>query len=128
MGEGKSIPRVTDCSAECYNSCQQRPSLSFFSTFPQANLQDRTIYQRSNQLEVDFSYKIANIDETSTRVILTYGDGTSEISTNSKDILRHSYTCTEATCTYVAQIQAVDNSGVSLAQSEISTYTIVLEP
>jgi len=117
---------VNDCQEQCYASCLIRPNLILFQTDPLLDPVARTVEVSKSVPTVFFQYAFGTGSQSVKEVVIRYGDGTEERSSQTKGEFVKQYECQEETCLYRAQIQAVDQSGIPSSVTRIAEVDIVL--
>lgn len=117
---------VNDCQEQCYSSCLVRPNLILFQTDPLLDPVLRRVEVSKSVPTVFFQYAFGTGSQPFKEVVITYGDGTEERSSEAKGEFVKQYDCQEAQCEYRAQIQAVDQAGIPSSLTRISEVDIVL--
>lgn len=121
IGSGQQYSGVSDCPRTCFTSCQSRPIVLSFSADPYVDPATRTTTTSMGQ-PITFSFFLQAVGDLD--VILDFGDGTRENFSTAEGQIDHTYSCSSVNCRYVAQLQATDGTGATLAESPIS-YIIV---
>lgn len=118
---------VNDCQDSCYAACVRRPNLILFETDPLlADPVARRVEVSKSVPTVFFQYAFGEGDGTLQQVVINYGDGTRDSSTEKQGEFVKQYTCDEETCTYHAQIQAIDGAGIQSSLTRIAEIDVVL--
>lgn len=117
---------VNDCQEQCYASCLKRPNLVLFQTDPLLDPVARTVEVSKSVPSVFFRYTFGQGSQPLQQVKITYGDGTEETSTELSGEFVKQYFCQEESCTYRAQIQAVDLAGIRSSVTRIAEVDVVL--
>lgn len=117
---------VNDCQEQCFASCLQRPNLILFQTDPLLDPVARTVEVSKSVSTVFFRYAFGQGSHPLQEVKITYGDGTQETATELSGEFVKQYACEEETCTFRAQIQAVDSGGTPSSLTRIAEVDIVL--
>jgi len=127
QGQGEAFRTgVNDCQEQCYASCLVRPNLILFQTDPLLDPVARKVEVSKSVPTVFFQYAFGTGSQPFKEVVITYGDGTEERSSEAKGEFVKQYDCQEDSCEYRAQIQAVDQAGIPSSVSRIAEVDIVL--
>ncbi len=141
QGAGRQIREALDCPQTCYQTCAPRPLVLNFRTEPHYDQltrglsisQGQTVafsfavspnqdpvlsrhYDEEDWLErtismVETVLTFADPDEEVT-VILDYGDGEQDEFKSYSGQAEHTYKCPQASCEYIANLQAVNEKGI----------------
>lgn len=122
-GEGKTAS-ASDCQSSCFAVCKNLPYVLSFSADPYPVNQE--IRMDSDTVDVSFSYAADLSGGKIARVIIDYGDGTLDVSTESTGIFNHTFIC-PSVCTIPVTIKAEDATGLSSVANESATLYIKRE-
>ncbi len=125
QGVGELVPSVLDCPRSCYAGCQTRPVVLAFTSQPYYDEQTREVIIGNGEV-VELRYVIEDLARRGVTVTLEFGDGVSEIFSETMGGTSHTYRCASGECRYQARVVASDGSGVSAAQTPISQITVVV--
>lgn len=123
VGVGDPLLGAVGCEQSCYSSCIQRPVVLSMNTNPFFDVKTRTLNIRSGE-SVDFAYVLDTGASETVQVIMDYGDGMSENSTEKTATLSHVYNCAADACEYQATLIATDAFGTQSAITPISQLQI----
>lgn len=127
QGQGEALRTgVNDCQEQCYASCLVRPNLILFQTDPLLDPVARKVEVSKSVPTVFFQYAFGSGSQALKEVVITYGDGTQERSTEPKGEFVKQYNCQEESCEYRAQIQAIDQAGIPSSITRIAEVDITL--
>lgn len=126
IGEGRSLQNVTDCSANCYESCLRRPIVLSFSTQPFFDLKTReVIISRGEQLTVAYVTDFAG--SKSLDITIDFGDGQVQRMSEFSGNTVHQYECSQAACRYDLRLTAINENGVEAAETAITRVTVIVQ-
>jgi hypothetical protein len=125
VGNNDPEERVLDCRGQCYASCQNRPIVVYFNSDPVLDMASRQLKIQGSTVEVSFGFEIIDQDSQIGKITLDYGDGEIFVAKNNQEIVRHTYTCQQDSCEYLAKIEAVDSEGLTLLQPRLQMIKII---
>ena len=124
LGIGEQRP-ATDCSDDCYASCQQRPIILSFNGEPGFDRYQRLL-QVSQSDEVIFSFVLESLLPEMSHVLLEFGDGTSWTGLGTETTTTHQYACPQSECVYSAVLRVTDPYGTQSAPTAATQIRVVV--
>lgn len=117
-----------DCVAQCYQSCNQRPVVLFFNSDPMMG-RDRSVFVRGANVTVQFGFEVVDFDGAISHVQINFGDGQMSPPFSAKEVsVIHDYECHESACSFEAIVQAQDDGGTPLADSQTNRIRVNMQP
>lgn len=126
IGEGSQLTNVTDCRASCFSSCVPRPVVLSFTTQPFYDLKTRVLYAPKGQ-EVTVAYVLDPAGSENLDVTIDFGDGSQNALTQFTGSTTHIYNCQDSSCSYQLKIEAVNEHGISSAQTPVTSVTVFVQ-
>lgn len=123
-GDGAmQVDGITDCASSCYQRCQSVPYFSAFVSDPFPST-GKDIAMELDSLSITFSYTVDSSDAPIQSVVIDYGDGAQDESTEAVGLFTHTYSCA-STCNYQVHITATDTEGKQSRVTETTQYRVV---
>jgi hypothetical protein len=127
-GEQLSGEKLLTCSKSCYESCSLRPVVIYFNSDPVMDPRNRTAVVYGDSELVQLGYQIEDFDSEVAQVSIDFGDGEVSDGLGATGIVSHEYNCQLSECRYTATLSAVDNAGLDLAETALTSLTIIMRP
>lgn len=127
IGAGSKIEGLLGCESNCFSSCQSRPYVLSLTSNPFFDVQNRTVTIKSGE-SIDFSYVVDPGSATGVQVLLNFGDGGSDQSSDTTGMMSHIYSCATDECRFTAQMSVTDSAGVESAWTAVSRIEVVVSP
>ncbi len=126
LGVGEQRPG-TDCSQDCYASCQPRPIILSFNGEPGFDRYQRVL-QANTINDVIFNFVIDSLLPKLSTATLDFGDGTSWTGLATDTAATHQYPCAQAECSYLAKLMVVDAYGTQSASTAATQIQVIIRP
>ncbi len=125
QGVGQQFAGSMDCPKSCFSSCVSRPIVLAFNTQPPIDLQRRLVIVAPGEA-ITFSFVVDPGPDNSVSAKLNYGDGQEEVFYGDKQIVNHTYQCSEQECFYKVKLTVENDIGVSAADLPIMSMSVLM--
>lgn len=126
IGQGRSIQNVTDCSANCFESCVKRPIILSVSTQPFFDLKTReVVVSKGEQMTIAYVTDFAG--SKSLDIEIDFGDGQTQHMSEYAGDTTHQYDCAQVSCRYDLQVSAVNENGIEAARTTITRVVVIVQ-
>ena len=125
QGGGQQFAGSTDCPKSCFNSCISRPIVLAFNTQPPIDLQRRLVIIAPGEA-ITFSFVVDPGLNNSVSAKLNYGDGQEEVFSGDKQIVTHTYRCSEKECFYKVKLTVESDMGILAADLPIMSMSVLV--
>lgn len=126
QGLGNLNAQVSDCSENCFTSCQNRPVILSFSSDPFYDQNTRTLKIHRSET-VTFGVVASSTQKLPPSLMITYGDGQQEQQTAFNNQFTHLYSCSSSSCTYLATVSAQDQMGIKSAITPLTKIIVIVQ-
>jgi len=123
LGQGDQTMRVRDCPASCFALCVARPVLLAFTSQPFADPATRSL-TLSDIKEVTFNYVVDFGAAKGGTVTIYFGDGQTQMLTDSSGSFTHQYLCAANACEYQSILTVSDTQGLQAMATNLSMIKI----
>lgn len=123
QGVGDPLKGVTSCEQSCYSSCVRRPLVLSLNSNPFFDVTTRVVSVRAGE-SVDFGYVIDPGVSKNLQVIVDFGDGSTEESTEATATVSHVYSCPSGSCEYIVSVRASDAMGIQSTMTAVSQLKV----